>query len=93
MLRCRLVGLAWASVIFCIIEVVLLFAGFTMFMRGVSAAQVVMHTMGLILVALFIDAHWSIDALRAIFTFFNFVPVLLESWLAVYVVKFSFQRF
>lgn len=90
---CRLVTLAWAAVICCIAEVVLLFAGFTMFMRSVSATHVVLHFMGLVLTALFIDDHWPVKSFGAIFTLFNLMPVLLESWLAVYVVKYSFQRY
>ena len=92
MYTCRLVALGAAAVLLGAVELVLLFVGFTMFMRTWSALQCIAHFGGIVFVSLFLDAHWSYASLAVIFALCSVIPCTLESGLAVVTVKFSYQR-
>lgn len=73
-------------------ELLLLFVGFTMFMRTWSVFQALLHFAGLLLVALFMDDHWPVGAFVTTFVFCSLMPFLFESSLALFAAKYSFQR-
>jgi Transmembrane protein len=89
---CRLVALAAVAVTLGAIEICLLFAGYTLFMRTWSCFQSIAHFCGLLFVALFMDAHWRYDSLAAIFALCSVLPCVIESTLATLAARFSLQR-
>lgn len=91
-LPCSLAALGVLSVLFGAVELLLLFVGFTMFKRTWSAFHSIAHLSGLILVALAMHSHWSIDSVGAVFALCSVLPFAVESSLTVYVVRFALHR-
>eukprot|EP00193_Tetraselmis_chui_P005887 CAMPEP_0177766274 /NCGR_PEP_ID=MMETSP0491_2-20121128/8441_1 /TAXON_ID=63592 /ORGANISM="Tetraselmis chuii, Strain PLY429" /LENGTH=123 /DNA_ID=CAMNT_0019282685 /DNA_START=246 /DNA_END=614 /DNA_ORIENTATION=- len=66
--------LAYTAMATLLVEVVGLFAGATIFNRGLACIYILFHFIGAILTGLFVEQRWNVDALIVIFTIFNAFP-------------------
>ena len=88
----RLNGLAFIAVLVGTLEVLSVMVGYTMFMRVWSSTQAMVHFVGLILLCVFIDAHWSTSSLAAIVSLCSVAPCLMEGVLTLLASHFRFKR-
>mmetsp|Transcript_22840 Transcript_22840/g.38185 ORF Transcript_22840/g.38185 Transcript_22840/m.38185 type:complete len:141 (-) Transcript_22840:189-611(-) len=79
--------LAYASLACFIIEVFGLFSGVSIFVPSVSSLYVFLHSLGTILVALFVALSWALSTYTWLFLIFSAFPAFVELCMAFFVLK------
>eukprot|EP00873_Tetraselmis_striata_P034954 jgi/Tetstr1/455218/TSEL_042066.t1 len=85
--------LAYTAMATLLVEVVGLFAGATIFNRGLTCLYILLHFIGAILTGLFVEQRWGLDAFIAIFTIFNALPCTLELLCSSWYLKGRLQEY
>mmetsp|Transcript_25192 Transcript_25192/g.59974 ORF Transcript_25192/g.59974 Transcript_25192/m.59974 type:complete len:145 (-) Transcript_25192:132-566(-) len=85
--------LAYTAIGSLLAELAGLFLGATIFNRPLTCLQILLHFLGAILVGLFIDQGWSLDAYITLFTLFNVLPCTLELSFGVSYLRGRFMEY
>mmetsp|Transcript_19957 Transcript_19957/g.43675 ORF Transcript_19957/g.43675 Transcript_19957/m.43675 type:complete len:141 (-) Transcript_19957:227-649(-) len=79
--------LTYASLACFIIEVFGMFSGVTIFVPSIASLYIFLHTLGTILLVLFLGLHWALPTFTWLFVIFSAFPAFVEICMAFIVMK------